>query len=406
MYPLSQTPDGGAKGKNFTELSHCYFMVKRKSNMPTLALGALTVLLPFAVLKLEKKIKPIEWLSPVVCCYALGILLGNLLGSHWDQGMARKVSEVSVLLALPLLLLSVDLLGWFKLAKTTIFSFVLLIICVMLVSFVVGVFFKDHDPEVWKMAGMLVGVYVGGTANLTAIGKILEVREDVFVMLNAVDLVLGGIYLLFIMSLGVKILTRILPAFDHKGWDEGEMDLVHWRELVLKKKVLHSILLLLLSGLIVGVSVFLSRLLTGEEVPGVIILGLTTLALLFSFNKKIRHFEGSQEWGQYLLLVFCVAVGSLANASQLISGSWWYFLFTALIMFGSIVLHFLCCFFLKIDRDTAIITSMAGIFGPAFVAPMSQVLRNKAILVSGVTTGLVGIALGNFVGVVVAYLIK
>jgi uncharacterized membrane protein len=276
----------------------------------------------------------------------------------------------------------------------------------MLVSYLVGTFYKDHDPEVWKMAGMLVGVYVGGTANLTAIGKILGVREDVFVMLNAVDLVFGGLYLLFIMSAGVKILTRILPAFNHEGLDEGEMDLVHWRELNLNKKTLHSILLLLLSGVIVGLSVLVSRLLTGEEVPSIIILGITTLALIFSFNKKIRHFEGSQEWGQYFLMVFCVAVGSLANISQLVSGSSWYFLFTGLIMFGSILLHFLCCFFLKIDRDTAIITSMAGIFGPAFVAPMSQVLKNKTILVSGVTTGLMGIAVGNFIGVAVAYLIK
>jgi uncharacterized membrane protein len=75
-------------------------------------------------------------------------------------------------------------------------------------------------------------------------------------------------------------------------------------------------------------------------------------------------------------------------------------------MFGSIILHFACCYFFKIDRDTAIITSMAGIFGPAFVAPMSDVLKNRAILVSGITTGLVGIALGNFVGLFVAWLLK
>jgi uncharacterized membrane protein len=374
--------------------------------MQQIALAALALLVPFIIIKLEKKVKPIQWLSPIVCCYALGILLGNVLGPLWDHSLARTLSEVSVMLSLPLLLISVDLLGWFKLAKTTILSFVLLIVCVMLVSYLVGMFYKDHDPEVWKMAGMLVGVYVGGTANLTAIGKILGVREDVFVMLNAVDLVFGGIYLLFIMSAGVKILTRILPAFNHEGLDEGEMDLVHWRELNLNKKTLHSILLLVLSGAIVGLSVLVSRLLTGEEIPSIIILGLTTLALIFSFNKKIRHFEGSQEWGQYFLMVFCLAVGSLANISQLVSGSSWYFLFTGLIMFGSILLHFLCCFFLKIDRDTAIITSMAGIFGPAFVAPMSQVLKNKTILVSGVTTGLMGIAVGNFVGVAVAYLIK
>ncbi len=374
--------------------------------MQQIALTALALLVPFLIIKLEKTVKPIQWLSPIVCCYALGILLGNVLGPLWDHTLARTLSEVSVMLSLPLLLISVDLLGWFKLAKTTIISFLLLIVCVMLVSYLVGMFYKDHDPEVWKMAGMLVGVYVGGTANLTAIGKILGVREDVFVMLNAVDLVFGGIYLLFIMSAGVKILTRILPAFNHDGLDEGEMDLVHWRELNLSKKTLHSILLLLLSGVIVGLSVLVSRLLTGEEVPSIIILGLTSLALIFSFNKKIRHFEGSQEWGQYFLMVFCLAVGSLANISQLVSGSSWYFLFTGLIMFGSILLHFLCCFFLKIDRDTAIITSMAGIFGPAFVAPMSQVLKNKTILVSGVTTGLMGIAVGNFVGVAVAYLIK
>ncbi len=396
----------GGKGKNLYRKSFPRFDRAKEFSMLNFILVAITFLLPLIIIVSEKRIKLIEWLSPVVCCYGAGILLGNLLGPIWNPKLARSMSEVSVLMALPLLLLSVDLWGWFKLAKTTIISFIILIFSVMIVSYFVGVYYKDHDPEVWKMAGMMVGVYVGGTANLTAIGKILGVREDVFVMLNAVDVVVGGFYLLFIMSFGVKILSRILPAFDHSDSKEDEYDLIHWGKLTLLRKALHSILLLILSGIIVGISVFASRILTGEEVPGVIILGLTTFALLFSFNQKIRHFEGSQELGQYLLLVFCLAVGSLANGSQLISGSWWYFLFCGLIMFGSILLHFLCCFFLKIDRDTAIITSIAGIFGPAFVAPMSQVLKNRAILVSGVTTGLVGIALGNFVGVAVAYLIK
>lgn len=374
--------------------------------MDKLGISALALLLPFIILKLESRVKPIQWLSPIVCCYALGILLGNVLGPIWDINLARTLSEVSVLLSLPLLLISVDLIGWSKLAKKTIIAFLLLIACVMLVSYTVGMFYRDHDPEVWKMAGMLVGVYVGGAANLTAIGKVLGVREDVFVMLNAIDLVFGGIYLLFIMSVGVKILTRIFPAFNHQGFDEGEMDLVNWQKLGLTKKSLHSVILVLLSGAIVGLSVLLSHLLTGEEVPSIIIFALTALALILSFNKKIRHFEGSQEWGQYFLMVFCLAVGSLANVSQLVSGSGFYFALTGLTMFGSITLHFLCCYFFKIDRDTAIITSMAGIFGPAFVAPMSQVLKNKSILVSGVTTGLMGIAIGNFVGVAVAYLVK
>jgi uncharacterized membrane protein len=187
--------------------------------MSTFLVILATFLLPFGIIKGESKIKLIRWLSPVVCCYAVGILLGNLLGSSWNQNVARTISEVSVLLALPLLLFSTDLVGWLKLAKTTLVSFAFVIISVSICSYVTGYFFRDFDTEVWKMAGMMVGVYTGGTPNLMAIGKALEVRDDVFIILNAVDVVLGGTYLLFIMSIGVKLLTKFLPAFD---FSQGE----------------------------------------------------------------------------------------------------------------------------------------------------------------------------------------
>jgi uncharacterized membrane protein len=310
------------------------------------------------------------------------------------------------MLALPMLLLATDFPAWFKLAKSTILSFVVLIICVMLVSYLCGLAFKSYDPEVWKMAGMLVGVYVGGTANLTAIGKMLGIREEAFITLNAVDLALGGAYLLFILSVGVKILSKFLIPFNHELAQVNEMDILHWRNLSTFKKIRNSLVLTIFCGLGIGLSLILSKMVFGEESVGLIVLSLTVMALGLSFIPKIRHFEGSQECGHYFLLVFCVAVGSLANVNELLTGKMWYFVFCSSVMFGSIVLHFLCCFFLKIDRDTAIITSMAGIFGPAFVAPMSDVLKNRAILVSGITSGLVGIAVGNFVGLLVAYLLK
>jgi uncharacterized membrane protein len=362
--------------------------------------------LPFLVSKFESKFKLIEWLSPVVCCYGLGIVLGNLPGISWDPKLARTLSEVSIMLSLPMLLLATDFPAWFKLAKQTILSFVVLILCVMLVSYIFGKAFASYDPEVWKMAGMLVGVYVGGTANLTAIGKILEIRDDAFITLNAVDVALGGIYLLIIMSVGVKILTKIFKPFDHSLVPEDSRDLLNWKKLSLSKKTLHSLILIIGCLTAVGISLGLSKLLTGGESAGVIILILTVIALGLSFIHKIRHFEGSQEVGHFFLLVFCVAVGSLANVNELLTGKAWYFAFASCVMFGSIFLHFLCCYFLKIDRDTAIITSMAGIFGPAFIPPMSDVLKNRAILVSGITTGLVGIAVGNFAGLLVSWLLN
>lgn len=362
--------------------------------------------IPLLITRLEKHLKLIEWLSPVVCCYGVGIILGNIPGFKWDASLARTLSEVSIMLSLPMLLLATDFPAWIKLAKTTIISFLMLIICVMLVSYIFGRVFEQYDPEVWKMAGMMVGVYVGGTANLTAIGKILEIRDEAFITLNAVDVALGGIYLLIIMSIGVKLLTKVMRPFDHSLVPEDEMDLLNWRRLSFGKKSVHSFLLIIGCFIGVGISLGVSKMVTGGESAGLIILILTVMALGFSFVKKIRHFEGSQEVGHFFLLSFCVAVGSLANANELLTGKAWYFAFASCVMFGSIFLHFLCCYFLKIDRDTAIITSMAGIFGPAFIPPMSDVLKNRAILVSGITTGLVGIAAGNFAGLFVSWLLK
>jgi uncharacterized membrane protein len=362
---------------------------------------------PLGVICFEKKIKLIEWLSPVVFCYGVGILAGNLSFFSWNTSASKTLSEVSVLLAIPLLLLASDLTGWIRLARPTIISFISLIICVILVSILSGYYFRDYDPEVWKMAGMLAGVYIGGTANLTAIGKMLEIRDEAFITLNAVDVALGGFYLLFVMSVGVKLLTRFLLPFSGQAQNQHQaIELLHWKALAFDKKILHAGLLIILCGILIGVALLLSQGLTGGESPGVIILSLTVFSLLLSFHPKIRGFEGSQETGHYFLLVFCVAVGSLANISQMVSGHLWYFIFCSSVMFGSIVLHFLSCYFLKIDRDTAIITSMAGIFGPAFIAPMSDVLKNREILVAGITSGLVGIAVGNFAGLLVAWCLR
>ena len=78
--------------------------------------------------------------------------------------------------------------------------------------------------------------------------------------------------------------------------------------------------------------------------------------------------------------------------------------YCAFVMVGSILLHYLLAFFFRIDRDTTIITSTAAIYGPAFVGPIAEVLKNRAVVISGLTTGLVGYAVGNYLGLGLAYL--
>ena len=364
--------------------------------------------LPWIILKASSKVKLIDWLSPVVCCYAVGIILGNIFGNAWPTGISKEVTEISIMFSLPLLLFSTNLIGWFRLAKTTIISYSLLCLAVCMMAYVGGKLFAHVSPEAWKMAGMMVGVYVGGTANMSAIGRALNVQDETFVILNGIDVVLGGIYLLFIMSLGLKILTWALPAFKSTktGEEEESFEEAAWTKLSGKMKAIRFSQQILLAGLCVGIAAGTSLLIFGELVVATVVLVLTSCAILISMVPKLRNLEGGQEWGNYFLLVFCVAIGSMANIANMMNANIWYFIYMGFVMMTSIILHFLFCFFLKIDRDTALITSTAGIYGPAFVPPIAQVLKNREMLVSGVTTGLVGLAIGNFLGIGLAYLLK
>lgn len=60
----------------------------------------------------------------------------------------------------------------------------------------------------------------------------------------------------------------------------------------------------------------------------------------------------------------------------------------------------------RIDADTVLITSTAAIFGPAFVGQVAVALRNKEVVLSGIITGLVGYAVGNYLGIFIAYLVS
>lgn len=351
--------------------------------------------------------KAIDTLSPVVCCYVLGVFLGNLPFLNLNSSLANEFAEISVPLAIPLLLLSTDLIKWSRLARKTVLSFVFILLSVMLVSFVTSFFFKDIIADHWKVAGMLIGVYTGGTPNMTAIGKSLEVTNEVFLLMNGADLILGGLYLLFILSIGHRLMGKVLIPFK-KGQgenDEYELD-EEFLNMNLLPKIKRILLFLGIAILALGISAGLAFLFLGSLHPAVIILGITTIGIGLSFKKSIRELKGSYEVGEFLLLIFCVAVGSMANIQNLANSSMDYLLFAGIVMIGSIILHLILCIIFKIDKDTAIITSVAGVFGPPFVAPMAEALGNREIIISGLTSGLVGYALGNYLGIGLAYLVQ
>ena len=77
--------------------------------------------------------------------------------------------------------------------------------------------------------------------------------------------------------------------------------------------------------------------------------------------------------------------------------------FVGIIVFSTFFLHMILSKIFKIERDIAMITSIASIFGPAFVPILVKKLKNPDVLLPGIASGLFGYAIGNYLGIGLFY---
>jgi uncharacterized membrane protein len=376
---------------------------------------------PAVVAELVKRNKIAGMIGPVVICYAVGFLLGNNNLFEINKEVSKTTYEICILLAIALLLLSTDFVNWFKHAGKAVFSFVLAIVGVVCSATLWTFLFNGKIADIWKIAGMLTGVYIGGTPNMAAIGFSLGVKQEVFILLNASDVVMSGLYFLLLMTVAQRLLLNFLPSFRREEDTDRESTFHYTRKGNYTKKQLLGYFAIAfgIAAVIIGLSFGFSELgkmllLTAgmneqsvNEFAGPLILfGITALGIASSFSDKIRNLPNTYEFGEYFLLIFCLGIGSLSNFNELINSSPETFAFVACVMVTAISVHYLLAFIFRIDADTVLITSTAGIFGPAFIGPVASALKNKKIVVSGLTTGLAGYAVANFIGVALAYFLK
>ena len=131
----------------------------------------------------------------------------------------------------------------------------------------------------------------------------------------------------------------------------------------------------------------------------VMILTITTLALLFSMWKEVKTWDKSYDAGMYLIYVFSIVVASMANLRNIdFEGTLFIILLQVVVVFGSFLLTILLAKIFKVDGDTTVITSNTLINSPIFVPMIAASMKNRDIVIVGVTIGLVGYAVGNYLG--------
>ena len=367
------------------------------------------IIVPALILRLCHLSRWANKLGAVLICYLVGMIFGQFLIHEWNREVPEMLSTVIIPLALPMLLFELNIRSWKKMAGKAFVSMIISVVS-LTVTITIGYYlFKDGVAEANKVGGLLAGVYTGGTPNLASIKAALNVSDELYIAVNTVDMVVSAFYILFLISIAKKVLGKVLLPYPHKIAAQSDASeekriikrLKIWIQYVSMGNILAAFgvsLLIAIMGAGVGFAVKNSAI-----QMAIIILTITTLSIIASNIKAVKKIRGSFDIGMYLILIFSLAVASMANFKGMTQSVFPLMGFIAVGIFGTLMLHILFCKIFKVDVDTMMATSASLICSPPFVPVVCAAIKNKEVMISGITVGVIGYAAGNYLGVFISY---
>ena len=246
--------------------------------------------------------------------------------------------------------------------------------------------------------------------NFSALGTMLEVDPSLITLTLTFEEIATFPFIVFIVAGGYKFFRWLLPAKepddtvaeDTKNVDAESFE--NYRGMLQPKTFGKMMLGFLLSLGMLAVGAGLSLLITHKLNELIVILTITTLAIIASFSPKVRALPKTFELGMFFILIFSVVVASKFDIHA-IKGSLQILWFILFVMLTSIVLHLIICKIFKVEGDLFTVGHISLLCSPPFVPPIVEALGNRKVLLSGIVIGLAGYAAGNYLGVLIAWML-
>lgn len=370
--------------------------------------------IPAGVLFLCRKVPFLGKIGPVLLLYLTGLIIGNIGIMPEELPAVQEImSNAMVPLAIPLMLFGCTFRK--EGTRSQILALITGMVSVV-IAVIAGYLIFGHDIEQGaKVGGMLTGVYTGGTINLAALKTMLGVKDETYILINSYDILVSFLYLTFLLTIGIRLFRKILP---HDRTKLNAEDLAEIRKemakneenpykgLFTKTGMRHAGISIGLTLAICAVSGGVALLLPSSVFMTVFILMLTTLGIAASFVRKIHDTPFSYDIGMYFIYVFCIAVASMADLSKLdFAGGINLLGYLLTAVFGSLLLQIILSRIFRIDADMMVIASVTYINSPPFVPMMAAAMKNKDVLVPGLSIGIIGYAVGNYLGFLISQLL-
>ncbi len=376
------------------------------------------IVIPILIILIFNKYRWARSIGTVIMAYAVGIIAaligflptGTEPGAEALESMQKTLMSVTVPLAIPLMLFNSDFKLWTKSLPKTM-AVLLGGLVSIIVAVVSGYFiFRNAGiPQFDRVAAMMTGIYTGGTMNFSALGHMLQVDPSLITMTLTFEEIATLPFIVFIVAGGYKVFRKLLPAKEEAEATESEQQIEtesfeNYKGMLQPKTFGRMMLGFLLSLGMLAIGAGLSLLITHKINELIVILTITTLAIIASFSPKVRALPKTFELGMFFILIFSVVVASKFDIHH-ITGSLQILWFIVYVMLTSIVLHLIICKIFKVEGDLFTVGHISLLCSPPFVPPIVEALGNRKVLLSGIVIGLAGYAAGNYLGVLIAWIL-
>lgn len=370
-----------------------------------MAIAVILAGIVWTALQLERRVPAFKALGAALVGILLGMLLSNTGIVPGTSPTYAWLASTGVSLAVALILLNVDIASVRDAGPRMLGAFVIGAVA-SAVGAIIGFLAVGRavGPEAWKLAGQFAGTYTGGGMNFAALGRALDTSSDLFTAGIAADVALTAVWM------AACLIAPLLMGRRGGAGDATRVDTPPSEGGVVQA-LTSSVRPLVIADLAALVTIAIGTLWLAGQLAAWVpflpeVLWLSTIALLLAQIPAIRTLAGGALLGNYLLLLFLAANGAqsvLANIFRVGPAVFWFAAITILVhgigIFGVGRLF-------GIDAGTLAIASQANVGGPASAVALAGARGYTDRVLPGVAVGLIGYAVGNYSGFLVANLTR
>lgn len=360
---------------------------------PLLYLFALTlIVLVVYMLDQRVKLRLFGFVPAIVWIYILSMSLaysGLIVTNEAIDSVASLAKKNLLPAMLFLILLQVDIKSFMKLGKKLIVAYVLALFSLAFAFIFISVLFHFSADEAAAF-GALSGSWMGGSANMIAVGSALGVSEEAFgyaLIVDSVNYTLWVMLLLFLVPF-----AKYFNTFTKAKASEIEMNDLACSCTIGPKRYWP---LLLLALLVSYVSQFFSWHVTLINQTTSVVIMATLLGVLGSFT-SLKTIGGSKELATTMLYFLIAIIGSKALFESF-DGVVLYVLAGASILVLHAMIMVLGAKLFRLDLFSIALASLANIGGVAS-APILAAAYHQSLVGVGVLMAIMGYIVGTFGG--------